>query len=121
MRACRGPSPSRSPPLSSSAKLCGRAAMDFHDILYARDGAVATITLNRPTYRNAQSYRMLDEIDEAFALARADHEAQVVIVRGSGGVFSTGHDLGTEEGLAYRKGQDAQPGIQIYDQFKHYN
>ncbi|MGA0601785.1 enoyl-CoA hydratase-related protein [Caulobacter sp. KR2-114] len=95
--------------------------MDFHDILYARDGALATITLNRPAYRNAQSYRMLDEIDAAFDLARADHGVQVVIVRGSGGTFSTGHDLGTEEGLDYRKTLDAKPGIQIYDQFKHYN
>ena len=45
--------------------------MDFQDILYSTDGAVATIALNRPRYRNALSYRMLDEIDAAFALAGA--------------------------------------------------
>ena len=43
--------------------------MTFKDILYTVDGPLATITLNRPEYRNAQSYRMLDEIDAAFALA----------------------------------------------------
>ncbi|MDE2486432.1 MAG: enoyl-CoA hydratase/isomerase family protein [Alphaproteobacteria bacterium] len=95
--------------------------MTFHDIRYsARDG-VAQITLDRPAYRNAQSYRMLDEIDHAFDLARTDREVRVVIVRGSGGVFSTGHDLGTPEGMEYRYALGAQEGIETYDQFKKYN
>src|SRR5665213_2293318 len=95
--------------------------MDFKDILYAVDDPIGVITLNRPAYRNAQSYRMLDEIDAAFDLAGADGAVRVVIVRGSGGVFSTGHDLGTPEDLAYRAALGAEPGIQIYDQFKRYN
>ena len=41
------------------------------------EGAIATITLNRPGYRNAQGYRMLDEIDQAFDLAGADREVRV--------------------------------------------
>jgi enoyl-CoA hydratase len=76
--------------------------MDFHDILYAADGPIGVITLNRPAYRNAQSYRMLDEIDVAFDLA-------------------PGHDLGTPEGLEYRQALGAKPGVQTYDQFKKYN
>jgi enoyl-CoA hydratase len=95
--------------------------MTFHDILYTADGGVGVITMNRPAYRNAQSYRMLDEIDDAFELARADEDVRVVLVRGSGGVFSTGHDLGTPEGMAYRQALGAKPGIQTYDQFKKYN
>ena len=95
--------------------------MTFHDISYAVQDGVGVITLNRPAYRNAQSYRMLDEIDRAFDLARADEAVRVVVVRGSGGVFSTGHDLGTAEGMAYRKALGAKPGIQTYDQFKKYN
>ncbi len=46
---------------------------------------------------------------------------RVVVVRGAGGVFSTGHDLGTEDDLAYRAKLDARPGIETYDQFKRYN
>ncbi len=95
--------------------------MDFQDILYAPDGPVGVITLNRPRYRNAQGYRMLDEIDAAFDAARADDTVKVVLIRGSGGVFSTGHDLGTSEGMEYRRNLGAQPGIQTYDQFKKYN
>jgi enoyl-CoA hydratase len=95
--------------------------MAFQDILNEADGPIGVLTLNRPQYRNAQSYRMLDEIDAAFDLARADEDVRVVLVRGAGGVFSTGHDLGTEEGMAYRKALDAKPGIETYDQFKKYN
>ena len=95
--------------------------MAFEEILYAAADGVAQITLNRPQYRNAQGYRMLDEIDQAFDLAKADHSVRIVVVRGSGGVFSTGHDLGTPEGMAYRKALGAEEGIQTYDQFKKYN
>ena len=95
--------------------------MTFQDIEYTADAGVAQITLNRPAYRNAQSYRMLDEIDQAFDLAKADEAVRVVVVRGSGGGFSTGHDLGTPEGMAYREALGAKPGIQTYDQFKKYN
>jgi enoyl-CoA hydratase len=96
--------------------------MDFQNILYATDRAVATITLNRPNYRNALSYRMLDEIDAAFAMAEKDKSVRVVVVRGSGGTFSSGHDLGTSDALEYRNALGAAPGtIEAYDQFKKYN
>ncbi len=95
--------------------------MDFKDIIYAVEGPLGVITLNRPGYRNAQGYRMLDEIDLAFGLARTNEAVRVVIVRGAGGVFSTGHDLGTPDGMDYRKALGAKPGIETYDQFKRYN
>jgi enoyl-CoA hydratase len=95
--------------------------VDFKDIIYAVDGPIGVITLNRPAYRNAQGYRMLDELDQAFRLARIDEDVRVVVVRGAGGVFSTGHDLGTPEGVEYRRALGAKPGVQTYDQFKHYN
>ena len=95
--------------------------MDFRDILYTTDCDVATITLNRPRYKNAQSYRMLDEIDAAFTLTRNDKDIRALIIRGSGGNFSSGHDLGTDDALAYHKSLGAAPGIETYDEFKKYN
>jgi len=96
-------------------------APPFNDVAYRSESGVATITLERPRYRNAQSYRMLDEIDRAFELARADDDVRVVVLRGAGGHFSSGHDLGTEEGLAYRKALGPETGVAGYDRFKHYN
>ena len=95
--------------------------MDFREILYAVDGPLAVITLNVPQYKNAQGYRMLDEIDAAFDRAQADKNVRVLVIRGSGGNFSTGHDLGSPEALAYRKSLGAAPGIETYDQFRKYN
>jgi enoyl-CoA hydratase len=93
----------------------------FNDILYSVEAGVATLTLNRPRYRNAQSYRLLDEVDRALADAGADRSVRVVVIRGAGGHFSSGHDLGTPEDVAYKAELGAEPGIEFYDQFKRYN
>ena len=66
------------------------------------DGAIARITLNRPESRNAQNRGLLVELGEAFALAEADDAVRVVILRGAGTMFSSGHDLGTAESKAER-------------------
>ena len=96
--------------------------MTFKDVLYETDGGVATIVMNRPKYRNALSYRLLDEIDAALEIARKDKDIRVVVIRGAGGNFSSGHDLGTPDALEYRKALGATPGtIEAYDQFKKYN
>jgi enoyl-CoA hydratase len=95
--------------------------VDFQDIIYAVSDGIGVITLNRPAYRNAQSWRMLDEIDAAFDLAGTDPDVRVVLVRGAGGVFSTGHDLGTDEGSAYRAEKIGAGGVQHYAAFKKYN
>jgi enoyl-CoA hydratase len=65
----------------------------FETILYAVDGTVATITLNRPDAANAQSTQMLEEIDAALDAAGADDTVRVVVLAGSGNHFSAGHDL----------------------------
>jgi len=95
--------------------------MDFQEVLYTTDGPLAVITLNVPQYKNAQGYRMLDEIDAAFDRAQADKDVRVLILRGSNGNFSTGHDLGSAEANAYREALGAAPGIETYDQFRKYN
>ncbi len=66
---------------------------EFGTILYTVDGAVATITLNRPEAANAQSTQMLEEIDAALDAADADDAVRVVVIAGSGNHFSAGHDL----------------------------
>ena len=67
--------------------------MEFETILYAVDGPIATITMNRPDAANAQNSQMLYEIDAALDAADADDDVRVVVLAGAGKHFSAGHDL----------------------------
>jgi enoyl-CoA hydratase len=66
---------------------------DSDVVLYEVDGAVATVTLNRPSAANAQSTAMLDELEAAFDRADADDDVRVVVLAAAGKHFSAGHDL----------------------------
>lgn len=95
------------------------------DVLYEVKDTVATITLNRPRYFNAQSWKLLEELDEALDRAAADPEARVAVVRGAGKHFSSGHDLGTPEQLE-DEAQRAEiagrgKGIEFYETFRKVN
>ena len=67
--------------------------MEFETILYAVDGPVATITMNRPDAANAQNSQMLYDIDAALDAADADDAVRVVVLAGAGKHWSAGHDL----------------------------
>jgi enoyl-CoA hydratase/carnithine racemase len=58
-----------------------------------RDGAVATIVIDRPERRNAFDSRMAAEFGAAVEELAGDREAAVVVVRGEGPVFCAGWDL----------------------------
>jgi enoyl-CoA hydratase len=77
---------------------------EYQHLLYDTfdDGAIARITLNRPGARNAQHRGLLVELGDAFARAEADDAVRVVILRGAGPIFSSGHDLGSQESQAER-------------------
>jgi enoyl-CoA hydratase len=66
---------------------------DSSEVLYDVDGAVATVTLNRPDAANAQSTAMLDQLSDVFDRADADDDVRVVILAANGKHFSAGHDL----------------------------
>jgi enoyl-CoA hydratase len=60
------------------------------------DGAIVRIMLDRPDARNAQNRGLLVELDEAFLRAEADDQCRVVILGGTGPLFSSGHDMGSK-------------------------
>ena len=76
--------------------------MEYRHIVY-QPGKVARVIMNRPRFLNAQSYLMLEEMDAAFSAAMKDPACGSVVLSGAGRAFSVGHDIGTEEDLAYRK------------------
>lgn len=66
-------------------------------VLYDVQDRVATITLNRPEQANAQNFALLDELDAAWTRAADDDDVKVIVVRGNGKHFSSGHDLAASE------------------------
>jgi enoyl-CoA hydratase len=72
------------------------------------DGTIAIVSLNRPRQRNAQSRGLLVELDHALLRAEADDQVNVVILRGNGAAFSSGHDLGSSDARAERDPGPAQ-------------
>jgi enoyl-CoA hydratase len=66
----------------------------FETILYATDGPVATITLNRPERLNTIVPPMPDEVQEAVTLATRDRAVRVIVLRGAGRAFCAGYDFG---------------------------
>ncbi|WP_459967357.1 enoyl-CoA hydratase [Mycobacterium sp. MUNTM1] len=73
---------------------------EFETVLYERPAAkVARILLNRPEARNAQSMRMLYELNDAFDLAAQDDSVSVIILGANGPHFSAGHDLRERDAL----------------------
>jgi 2-(1,2-epoxy-1,2-dihydrophenyl)acetyl-CoA isomerase len=69
------------------------AEADFTTIRFERDGAVATIVLNRPDVLNAMSMRMHQELFRAIALVRDTPGIRVLILTGAGRGFCAGDDM----------------------------
>jgi enoyl-CoA hydratase/carnithine racemase len=62
-------------------------------VLYDRQGAIVTISLNRPAKLNAFNDDLVIALADALRRFDADPEAQVAILAGSGRAFSSGADV----------------------------
>ena len=61
----------------------------------ARDGAIATVVLNRPEKLNALTKTMGRQLGEAIGVLDRDDDVRCVIIRGAGeSAFSPGNDIG---------------------------
>lgn len=68
--------------------------MNFETVLIDKpDKEITRITLNRPETRNAQSVKLLYELNAAFDTAAGDSETKVIVLAANGPHFSSGHDL----------------------------
>ncbi len=64
-------------------------------ILYEVVDGVAWITMNRPSFNNAQNGQMTYALDDAFQRATNDDAVKCIVLAGNGKHFSAGHDIGT--------------------------
>lgn len=67
-------------------------------VLAARDGAIATLTLNRPAALNTLDFAMIDALVAQTAALAAEPAIRVVIVGGAGRHFMAGGDIRTFAG-----------------------
>lgn len=66
----------------------------FETVIFAKEGAIARITLNRPDARNAYNIRMRDELFEILGAVTDDSEIRVVVLDAAGEkAFCVGADL----------------------------
>jgi enoyl-CoA hydratase/carnithine racemase len=69
------------------------------NFLYEKDGAVTTITFNRPERRNCLNQEVMTELEGLVRDVRNDSEVRVLIVTGTGAAFSAGADISGVKGL----------------------
>lgn len=85
-------------------------------ILYERDGAIVTLTLNEPETRNAIADEMIAELVEIVAGVNADPLVSCVIVTGAGNGFSSGGNL---KEMQRREGHFDETGWRARRKYRH--
>jgi 2-(1,2-epoxy-1,2-dihydrophenyl)acetyl-CoA isomerase len=78
-------------------------------VLYAAEGGVATLTMNRPQVLNALNDDLLTGLREALARAKADAAVRAVLLTGAGKGFCAGADLAA--GSARKGPYDVSQGL----------
>lgn len=79
--------------------------MNYQHLLLATDGAITTITLNRPEKRNALAMNVMLELTQALhEVARSD--ALGVILAANGPVFSAGHNFADMAGATLEQARE---------------
>ena len=95
-------------------------------VLVAIDGAVATVSLNRPHRHNAWTGRMHAEYKSVMSSLDTDTAIRAIVVTGSGNTFCVGGDSDALAGHADRGGYDpgesvnvSNPGTNLAPEFDH--
>ncbi|NPV03109.1 MAG: enoyl-CoA hydratase/isomerase family protein [Syntrophaceae bacterium] len=90
--------------------------MDFQNIRFERDGAVATIRLNRPKNFNAIDFGLGNDLARALEMCHDDDGIRVVAITGEGKAFCSGGDL-----KLFREKMDPHPQDIVRQLIKVFN
>ena len=86
------------------------ADMEYTDIIYEENNAVATITINRPEKYNAFTAETCEELIDALKRAGWDKSVAVIVLTGAGDkAFCTGGDQSSHEGSYSGRGTIGLP------------
>ncbi|MCC6621294.1 MAG: enoyl-CoA hydratase/isomerase family protein, partial [Deltaproteobacteria bacterium] len=82
-------------------------SMYFENLIYERQGYIATLTVNRPQVRNALDQKTLNELHRAFFEFRHDQDARVLILTGAGDrAFVAGADIAAMAQMTQEQAED---------------
>jgi len=70
--------------------------MELQDLIYEKEGPIATLTLNRPDRLNAFTSPMMSGLVAAIKDARDDDEIRTIVITGAGRGFCSGLDLAAQ-------------------------
>jgi enoyl-CoA hydratase len=89
----------------------------FENLLLAREGAAAFVTVNRPQVLNALDTRTLDELHQATQELGRDPGVRVIVVKGAGDkAFAAGADVKELVGKAPAEAREyARRGQRVFD------
>ena len=73
--------------------MSGATMSEASEVLVSRDGAVVTLTINRPRAKNSLNRAVFDGLSAQLAQLRDDDVVRVVVITGAEGVFCAGADI----------------------------
>src|SRR5947207_6846951 len=92
--------------------------MEDSPVIYAIEGSVALVTLNRPEKRNALNAALVAALKDALRDADAREEVRAVVVTGAGADFCSGADLSAlqkiSEASVVENMEDARSLMELY-------
>src|SRR2546423_1007607 len=92
--------------------------MEDSPVIYAIEGAVALVTLNRPEKRNALNDALVAALKDALRDADAREQVRAVVVTGAGADFCSGADLSAlkkiSEASVEENMEDARKLLELY-------
>jgi methylglutaconyl-CoA hydratase len=92
-------------------------------LIYAVEGTVALLTLNRPEKRNALNDDLIGSLKEALREADANNSVRVVVITGAGTDFCSGADLSAlqkiSESSVMENLEDAQSLMELFALIRH--
>lgn len=87
-------------------------------VLYSIEGAIATLTLNRPEKRNALNDAVIEELKASLRKASDDQSIKAIVVTGAGKDFCSGADLSAlqkiADGSVAENAEDAGSLLQLF-------
>ncbi len=89
--------------------------MEFENLIFEKKGNIGILSINRPEALNALNSAVIEELDKAVDMIKADDEVYVVILTGAGRSFVAGADIAEMQSLNSVEGRSfGEKGLAVF-------